>query len=232
VKPRVLIVTDSMGSDYGATGYPNVAKARLDASIEVLTYAGVAIFYVAQDLIENQALGRYDVAVVQLGVPDVISRFPLWIMRGLRKTGLTFVRESFFFTPPTFSAQWILKLPLLLIRLVTTRIYRKTFTSSEELVAIHGDIVAKLREHANRVVVLPVFEVSRIYGPDHTRRAREANEKLAAAYGSDYLRCPALEPAVYGRFRNRDFFHLRDEYHQLLAAELEPILMGSERSGR
>ena len=230
MKPRVLIVTDSMGSDFGAVGYARVAKERFDAEVEIRTYAGVPIRYVAHDIVEQQTFGDYDVAVLQLGVPDVTSRFPILVMRGLRKMGLRFIRESFFFTPPTFGVGWVLKAPLLLTRLIVTRIYRRSFTSADELVAMHGAIVAKLREHAPRVLVLPIFEVSRIYGRDHARRARAANERLAGAYGDDFLRCPALDPTVYGRMRSHDFFHLRSEYHELLAGELEPVVLGAARS--
>ncbi|MBV8161011.1 MAG: hypothetical protein JO265_08825, partial [Acidimicrobiia bacterium] len=43
-----------------------------------------------------------------------------------------------------------------------------------------------------------------------------------------FVRLPALDPAVFGRFRNHDFFHLRDEYHRLLARELEPVLLADD----
>jgi hypothetical protein len=148
-------------------------------------------------------------------------------MKALRKLGLRFVRENFFFTPPRFGILWVVKSPLLLIRLVSTRLYRASYTTIDDLTRLHGEIVTNLGEKVPRVLVLPVFEVSRIYGRDHTNRAREANERLAAAYGPDFVRCPALQPAVYGRFRNRDFFHFRDPYHQLLARELEPIVLAS-----
>ncbi|HEV3351783.1 MAG TPA: hypothetical protein VG076_02605 [Acidimicrobiales bacterium] len=224
MKPRVLMITDSMGTDFGAIGYAHVAKDTYPATVDVLHYAGLPAFMVAADL-DDRELGSYDVALVQLGVPDITARFPHFIMRGLRKVGLKFIRESFFFTPPNFGWRWILRLPLLLVRLVITRIYRASYTTPEELVALIEHIVTRLRKQAPRVVVLPVFEVSRLYGRDHGRRAREANEKLAATFGADFVRCPALDPSVYGRFRNHDFFHLRDEYHRQLAQELEPILL-------
>ena len=224
--PRVLLVTDSMGSDYGATGFARVAYETWDASVNWLVYAGLPIAQVAEDLAER-VTERYDVAVVQLGVPDVHPRFPLPVMRALRRLGLRFVRENFFFTPPRFGLLWLVKSPLLLLRLVSTRLHRACYTSTDDLVEIHGQIVAELSEKASRVLTLPVFEVSPIYGRDHTTRARAANERLAAAYGEDFVRCPALEPSVYGRFRNHDYFHFRDPYHRLLAAELEPIVLGA-----
>jgi hypothetical protein len=226
MRRRVLIVTDSMGSDFGARGYAAVAKAQWDAAVDVVTYAGLPIFMVAADL-HSMALADYDVAIVQLGVPDVTSRFPLRIMQGLRKIGLKFVRESFFFVPPRFGMQWIAKLPLFVVRLVITRVYRASYTPNDDLVEIHRGIVERLRQSAARVLVLPVFEVSRVYGRDQGRRARDINQKLAASYGPDFVRCPALEPGVYGRFRNHDFFHFRDAYHQLLAGELEPIVLAA-----
>ena len=221
---RVLMVTDSMGTDYGAVGYAHVAKDSYPATVDVLHYAGLPAFMVAA-ILDELTLADYDVALVQLGVPDITSRFPLLIMKGLRKVGFKFIRERFFFTPPRFGWRWVAHLPLLVIRLVVTRVYRASFTSADDLVELIDHIVVRLRKHARRVVVLPVFEVSRLYGRDHTRRAVDVNERLARLFGPDFVRVPALDPAVYGRFRNHDFFHLRDEYHRLLAQELEPILL-------
>jgi len=221
------MITDSMGTDFGATGYAHVAKDTYPATVDVLHYAGLPAFMVAADL-DERALEDYDVALVQLGVPDITSRFPLLVMKGLRKVGFTFIRESFFFTPPRFGWRWVVRLPLLMIRLVATRVYRASYTTADDLVELIDHIVVRLRKQAPRVVVLPVFQVSPLYGRDHTRRALDVNDKLARLFGPDFVRLPALDPAVYGRFRNHDFFHLRDEYHRLLARELEPVLLADD----
>ncbi|MBV8387772.1 MAG: hypothetical protein JOZ68_09725 [Acidimicrobiia bacterium] len=226
---RVLLITDSMGTDYGARGYARVAKETYPATVDVLHYAGIPAFMVAHDLDERE-LERYDVALVQLGVPDVTARFPHFFMRGMRKIGFKFVRESFFFTPPNFGWRWVLRLPLLGIRLVVTRIYQASYTEADELVTLIEHIVGRLRTRADKVVVLPVFEVSRIYGRAQRRRARDVNRKLAAAFGDGFILVPALDPEVYGRYRNRDFFHLRDAWHEMFAEELRPILLGNGRS--
>lgn len=222
---RILLVTDSMGTDYGARGYARVVKETYTATVDVLHYAGIPAFMVAHDIDERE-VEQYDVALVQLGVPDVTARFPHFFMRGMRKVGFKFIRESFFFTPPNFGWRWVLRFPLLVIRLVVTRIYQASYTKADELVALIEHIVERLRTRADRVVVLPVFEVSRIYGRAHSRRAREVNAKLAAAFGDDFIVVPALDPEVYGRYRNDDFFHLRDAWHEMFAEELKPILLG------
>src|SRR5438067_6845430 len=141
---RILLVTDSMGTDYGARGYARVVKETYPATVDVLQYAGLPTFMVAHDL-DHRELERCDAALVQLGVPDVTSRFPHFVMRGLRKVGFRFIRESFFFTPPNFGWRWVVRFPLLLIRLVVTRIYQASYTEADELVALIEHVVDRLR---------------------------------------------------------------------------------------
>ncbi len=216
----VLLVCDSVGSEWGASGYAKTLARKMASHgviVDVRSYGGVPIAKVRPRLFE-QDLGRYDVIVVHLGNPDVHPRMPRRPLQVARKAGFSFCRDGLFFVPPSFGPAWVIRLPFFLLRLAIVRNHGEYYATVEEIIEEHVKLVAQLSHHAPVVLTIPIFEVSAgVFGPAHNDRARRVCHGLRAEYGVNLVTGPIVDPETYGPFRNCDWFHLKQPYHELLA---------------
>jgi hypothetical protein len=228
LKKRLLIVCDSHGAGYGTVGFSSMIVDRLGSEgweVDVFTYGGIPVKAIHEKL-RQTTLSRYDIAVIQVGNPDVHPRMPIKPLRFFRSRGLKFMRDSLFSVPPNLCLRYYLRFPFFLLRLLVLRFHKEFLVTLSELERDVTALIDFAASNAGELVIMPVFKVkASVYTPAHNERADVINNKLAAKYPHWFLTDSVLSPDVYEKYYNWDGFHFVKEYHELVCDLLVKVIL-------
>ena len=230
-KPCVTIVCDSHGAGYGTTGFAELFAKELSPDWRVVSHAfgGLSVRAIYEKLLEEE-MPDSEVAVIQVGNPDVHPRMPIRPLRVLRSLGMSFCRDSLFSIPPKPSLRYCLRFPFFLVRLFVMRFHQEFLVSNKELREDFDRLIDYVRRHAKRVIVMPVFAVHpRVYTDTHQMRATSINAYLAEKYPDMFVEPRVLRPSTYMKYYNKDGFHFIRRYHEQVKSWLARNVMVSRR---
>jgi len=217
---KVLILCDSHGTKWGATGYAWRVKDMLtDFDIDILEYGGISLNKIVQDIEKSQVdLESYDVVIMGVGNPDIHPRMPKRFMNLLKKFRLTFVKDSYFSIPPVVNLSYIARIPFFIFRLVVIRFIHETYLDQKSFLYW----IRRLIQHrTKKIVIIPLLFVNPlVYTDRHNRSAKELNDTLSELYKDSFLRDEFFQYNNYKRYHNCDFFHFNDTFHQKLSNHL------------
>lgn len=218
-RPRVLVLSDSHGTDYAGRSYVDFLSELLAAQprpVAVVrhSFSGIPLAQWVGRL-PDLLRGPYQAVIVQYGNADVHPRIPQRLRSGVRRTTGIGMRDTWFQVPPRLGVKYLVKLPFLVMKRVLIGVLgTESYTSAQDLEAFFLTI-RNLLPDGTPLIVLPLVEVKPIlYGKSHNRAAAAVNERLESHLGGSVLRLPGPPRYV------ADGFHWREAYHRLLAEAL------------
>ncbi|MBF7081593.1 SGNH/GDSL hydrolase family protein [Desulfallas sp. Bu1-1] len=168
--------------------------------------------------LKNLTLNYYDLCIIQIGNPDIHPRMPINILKYFRKKGLAMFRDSLFSVPPIFGIKYLLRFPFFVIRLIFIRLHQEFYATNNEIIYEFQELIRIIKRSSSELIIMPLFEVnSIIYGKIHNIRAMEINKKILDLYKNIVLNSPLLESKTYRNYYNWDWFHFRQQYHNMLS---------------
>lgn len=222
MKNKLLIICDSHGAGYGTTGFAELITQYLgnDWEVDARMFGGIPVTDILE-ILKVSPLSYYDAAIVQTGNPDVHPRMPIRPLRWLRSKGFPFMRDSLFSVPPVFSGRYCMRFPFFLLRLIVMRFHQEFIIDIDTLIARTDDIVNLTKRASQTTIIVPIFEVkASVYTGSHNSRAVTVNKHLLDKFPELIVGDRMCSPEQYQDYYNRDGFHFKREYHDLLAAYL------------
>jgi hypothetical protein len=229
---KILIICDSHGTKWGATGYAWQIKSILNESkVDILEYGGVRLTKIYEDIRNNSAtLENYDSVIIGIGNPDIHPRMPKIIMNLFKEIGLKFVRDSYFSVPPTINLSYLVRVPFFLFRLIVIRFKNETYLTNKEVFKSMSHIIDYMQNKVKKVIVLPLWDVNQlVYTNQHNNNAKEINKLLEKEYTSEFFESKIFKSAEYKRYYNYDGFHFKNIFHKKLSNEIIRYLKESKK---
>jgi len=216
---KLLIICDSHGTKWGATGYAWQLKEKMGSkNVDIIEFGGISIQKIPTLLKERIDTTHYTYILIGLGNVDVHPRMPLYVMKFCRKIKFSFIREGLFNVPPTINLSYIVRLPFFLLKLIIIRFIKQTYSSNKKIKIAFTIIYNFLNKKSKHIILLPLFEVNeKIYTQHQNIKVIGINNWLKSEYTSAFLEDEILKKSFYKNYYNYDFFHFKTIYHSMLA---------------
>lgn len=228
MRKKVLLVTDSHGTNYGIdNSYTELLLNDGEYCITQVSYGGVPLDFFINEV--KGINGNFDIAIVQVGNPDVHPRMPSKILKFIRNKGIELCRDSLFSVPPKLEFTYFIRFPLFLVRLIFTRFYKEYYNSISDIQHKFKIIVETLESKSQRVIIFPLFKVHPfVYGQTHNKNVEEINNFLNNNYNGEFLKDEIIEFSFYSKFYNFDWFHFNNIYHEKIYKLLKDSIGGNK----
>tara|TARA_B100000678_G_C18225236_1_gene508580 strand:+ start:2302 stop:2997 length:696 start_codon:yes stop_codon:yes gene_type:complete len=225
---KILVICDSHGTKWGANGYGELLNENFDeCEVTLLRFGGISLEKIYKSLVDKK-FESYDFVILGVGNPDVHPRFPIRFKKAALKLGVL-VKESYFCIPPFFCFTYFARIPTFILKLVLIRFWKESYLEKEEVVFYFSKIHELFRNKCTKVIILPLFYVSNIYGGYHNDNVFYVNRVLKKNFRDDFLEGKVFEGSYYRRFYNKDFFHFTQSYQYDIYESIKERMLQHKR---